>query len=63
MTTPGIGLSLDERWEANQPECGEDICVGCDQCLGCPNVCPDDLSGYHMFANSSGDIRLIFTAA
>lgn len=60
--TIGVLSTLDERWESSTPECGEDICAGCDGCLGCPSICPDDISGFHIFANSNGDVRLIFTA-
>lgn len=35
MSTIGVNLNADDRWEAGAPECGEDWCADCGDCLGC----------------------------
>lgn len=62
MGTIGVGYSLDERWDANQPECGEDACDSCEACLGCEagSMCPDDeVSGFHIWSRTDGEVRLV----
>ena len=65
MTTIGVNSTAEERWESGQPECGEDFCIDCGECLGCQweNPCFGVQQGYvngerHVWLNEKGEAKL-----
>ena len=58
----GVDTSVDERWQSGAPECALDYCSACSACLGCDGGawCPDDMvTGYHLWLNEAGEVRLV----
>lgn len=55
---------LDDRWDSAQPECGEDFCANCAECLACSGseVCtkaPVESAPFHEWLNSAGEVALV----
>lgn len=64
MSTIGVNSTADERWDAGQPECGEDFCDACGECLGCSSEGPcygfeDDEAVRHIWVNSDEEVKLV----
>lgn len=65
MSTIGVDTTLDERWDAGTPECGEDFCDWCGECLGCMGDIPcasffeEGPYDRHVWVNSKDEVKLI----
>lgn len=64
MSLIGCDTTLDERWNADRPECMADFCNQCGDCLGCfaTFTCAEaeePAAGRHEWLNEAGEVKFV----